>query len=196
MRRAFLIMGLALPLASGCTLGLSAKAPDFLLTLSPDARPAANDGALVQGGDVLTVTTPLVPQAIATTRLPVAQGQTAIAYVADAVWVEPPARLFQRLLAETIRLRAGRTVLDPRQFNMEPGATLSGQLLRFDIEERGAAAVVIYDATLSGEADRPVRTRRFEARVPVDRINARASGIALNRAANQIATEVADWVKG
>lgn len=196
MRRTVFAIGLALPLLSGCMLGMSAKAPDFLLTLSPDARPSANAGVLVQGGDVLTVTTPLVPQAIATTRLPVAQGQTAIAYVPDAVWVEPPARLFQRLLAETIRLRAGRTVLDPRQFNMEPGATLSGQLLRFDIEEQGSAAVVIYDATISGEIDRPVRSRRFEARVPVGRIDARSSGTALNRAANQIATDVADWVKG
>ncbi|MFM7029269.1 MAG: ABC-type transport auxiliary lipoprotein family protein [Chakrabartia sp.] len=196
MRRNLLALAVALPLMSGCAFGLSsAKAPDFLLTLSPDARPAANDGVLVQGGDVLTVTIPLVPQAIATTRLPVAEGQTAIAYVPDAVWVEPPARLFQRLVAETIRLRAGRTVLDPRQFSMEPGATLSGQLLRFDIDEHQREAVAIYDATLSGEADRPVRTRRFEARIPVARIDAKASGVALNRAANQIAGDVADWVK-
>lgn len=194
MMRKLLLAGSAAAFLSGCSLGLSQKAPPFLLTLTPDQRPAASDGSLVQDGDRMTVATPLVPQAIATTRVPVAQGQTALAYVPKAVWVEQPARLFQRLLAETIRAKSGRVVLDPRQFNMAPGAILSGQLLRFDIEESGQA-VAIYDATLSGEVDRPVRTRRFEARVPVSRIDARGAGAALNRAANQIAADVADWVK-
>mgnify|MGYP000614968437 CR=1 FL=1 len=91
--------------------------------------------------------------------------------------------------------RSGRVVLDPRQFNMDPGATLSGQLLRFDVDERGATAIVVYDATLSGEADHPVRTRRFEARVAMGRIDAQSASQALNRAANQVAADVADWVK-
>jgi cholesterol transport system auxiliary component len=195
MMRKLLLAGSLAALLSGCSLGLSQKAPPFLLTLTADQRPEANEGSLVQDGDRMTVATPLVPQAIATTRVPVAQGQTALAYVPKAVWVEQPARLFQRLLAETIRAKSGRVVLDPRQFNMAPGAILSGQLLRFDIEEGRGEAVAVYDATLSGETDRPVRTRRFEARVPVSRIDARAAGAALNRAANQIAVDVAEWVK-
>lgn len=195
MRGKLLWAGAAAAALAGCSLGLTQKAPPFLLTLTPDQRPDASPGSEVQEGDRMTVATPLVPQAIATTRVPVAQGQTALAYVPKAVWVEQPARLFQRLLAETIRAKSGRVVLDPRQFNMAPGAILSGQLLRFDIEEGRSEAVVVYDATLSGEADRPVRTRRFEARVPVSRIDARGAGVALNRAANQIAGDVADWVK-
>ncbi len=194
IRKLFLMSATALAV-SGCSLGLSSAPPPFLLTLTPDARPEANAGILVQGDDRLTITTPLVPQSIATTRLPVAQGQTALAFIKNAVWVEPPARLFQRLLAETVRQRTGRIVLDPRQFSMEPGATLSGQLLRFDIDERGAEAVVIYDATISGERDRPVRTRRFEARVPAGSIDAKSAGRALNKASNQIANDVADWLK-
>ena len=67
--------------------------------------------------------------------------------------------------------------------------------LRFDIDERGAEAVVIYDATISGERDRPVRTRRFEARVPAGSIDAKSAGRALNKASNQIANDVADWLK-
>lgn len=194
MKRTALLFGAAV-LLGGCSLGLSTKAPPFLLTLTPSSVPAANDGVLVQAGDALSVSVPLAPQAIATTRLPVAQGQTAIAFVKDAVWVEPPPRLFQRLLSETIRAKNGRTVLDPRQFNAGPTATLSGHLLRFDIEERGARAVVVYDATISGEKDRPVRSRRFEARVPAGTIEARSAGDALNRAANDVAAQVADWLK-
>lgn len=194
MKRTALLFGAA-ALLGGCSLGLSTKAPPFLLTLTPSTVPAANDGVLVQAGDALSVSVPLAPQAIATTRLPVAQGQTAIAFVKDAVWVEPPPRLFQRLLSETIRAKNGRTVLDPRQFNAGPTATLSGHLLRFDIEESGARAVVVYDATISGEKDRPVRSRRFEARVPAGTIEARSAGDALNRAANDVAAQVADWLK-
>lgn len=195
MKRSILMIGGA-ALLGGCSLGLSSKAPPFLLTLTPSSVPSANEGVLVQAGDALSVSVPFAPQSIATTRLPVAQGQTAIAFVKDAVWVEPPPRLFQRLLSETIRAKNGRTVLDPRQFNAGPTATLSGQLLRFDIEERGARAVVVYDATISGEKDRPVRSRRFEARVPAGTIEARSAGDALNRAANEVAAQVADWLKG
>lgn len=194
MKRSVLLLG-ATALLAGCSLGLSGKAPPFFLTLTPDARPSANAGVQLQPGDALTINVPLAPQAIATTRLPVAQGQTAMAFLKDAVWVEPPARLFQRLLAETVRAQSGRVVLDPRQFNMDPGATLSGQLLRFDIEEKGARAVVVYDATISGEKGRPVRSRRFEARVPAGRIDAESAGDALNRAANDVAAQVADWLK-
>jgi cholesterol transport system auxiliary component len=194
MKRTTLIFGAAI-LLGGCSLGLTGKAPDFLLTLTPTSSPTANDGVLVQAGDSLTVSVPLAPQSISTTRLPVAQGQTAIAFIKDAIWVEPPPRLFQRLLSETIRAKTGRTVLDPRQFNMATGATLSGQLLRFDIEEKGARAVVVYDATISGEKDRPTRTRRFEARVPAGTIEARSAGDALNRAANEVAAQVADWLQ-
>ena len=194
MKRSTLIIGAA-ALLGGCSLGLSTKAPPFLLTLTPASVPTANEGVLVQAGDALSVSVPLAPQSIATTRLPVAQGQTAIAFVKDAVWVEPPPRLFQRLLSETIRAKNGRIVLDPRQFNAGPTATLSGQLLRFDIEEKGARAVVVYDATISGERDRPVRSRRFEARVPAGSIEARSAGDALNRAANDVAGQVADWLK-
>lgn len=195
MKRSILMIGAA-ALLGGCSLGLSSKAPPFLLTLTPSSVPSANEGVLVQAGDALSVSVPLAPQSIATTRMPVAQGQTAIAFVKDAVWVEPPPRLFQRLLSETIRAKNGRTVLDPRQFNAGPTATLSGHLLRFDIEERGARAVVVYDATISGEKDRPVRSRRFEARVSAGSIEARSAGDALNRAANEVAAQVADWLKG
>lgn len=194
MTRKTLIIGAAV-LLGGCSLGLTAKAPPFLLTLTPSNMPAANEGALVQPGDAVSVSVPLAPQSIATTRLPVAQGQTAIAFIKDAIWVEPPPRLFQRLLSETIRAKNGRMVLDPRQFNVGPVATLSGQLLRFDIEEKGARAVVVYDATISGEKDRPVRSRRFEARVAAGTIDARSAGDALNRAANDVAAQVADWLK-
>jgi cholesterol transport system auxiliary component len=193
MKRGLCTLALALMLGA-CSLGVGNKAPPFLLNLTPAEAPGPNDGRTIGAGEAMTVAVPLVPQAIASTRVPVAQNGSAIAYVKDAVWVEQPARLFQRLMAETIRLKTGRAVLDPRQFSMEPGVLLSGHLLRFDIDEPSGDAIVVYDATLSGQKDQPVRTRRFEARVPVGAIDATGVAGALNRAANRVAGDVAAWV--
>ncbi len=191
------ILGIvALTALSGCSLGLSGKAPPFMLTLTPANMAPANDGRAILVEQAVVVTTPIVPQAIATTRVPVADGQTAIAYVKNAVWVEPPARLFQRVLSETIRVGTGLPVVDQRQLPGNPGALLSGQLLHFGIDARKSEAVVIYDATFTREMGKRFDTRRFEARVPVSTIDAANSGTALNRAANMVATEVAAWIKG
>jgi cholesterol transport system auxiliary component len=179
-------------LLSACSLGLTGKAPPFLLTLTPSASPAANAGTNVAAVDTITITVPIAPQAITNNRVPVSSDGTAIAYIKDAVWIEPPARLFQRLLSETVRARTGRIVLDPRQFTEQPGAQLSGQLLHFEIDEPTRQAIVVYEATLSG--GKSVRTRRFEARAPLSVIDARSSGTALNRAANQVAGEVSAWI--
>jgi cholesterol transport system auxiliary component len=183
----------ALVALSGCSLGLTQKPPPFLLNLVPTEAPMANDGQAVTADSAIVIAVPVVPQAIATGRVPVAQGNTAIAYIKDAMWVEPPARLFQRLLSETVRVKTGRAVLDARQAGSGAGL-LTGQLLHFEIDESSNKAVVVYDATWNAGGKRGVLNRRFEARVPVGKIAAQEAGQALNRAANQVAGEVATWV--
>jgi cholesterol transport system auxiliary component len=53
--------------------------------------------------------------------------------------------------------------------------------------------VVVYDGVLARGPD-AVESRRFEARVPVAAIDAASAPDALNRAANQVAAEIAAWV--
>jgi cholesterol transport system auxiliary component len=84
-------------------------------------------------------------------------------------------------------------VLDPRQFTFDPGQRLTGTLQEFGFEETGSEAVVIYDAAIARGAN-AVETRRFEARVPVAAIDAANAPAALNRAANDVAAQVAAWV--
>jgi cholesterol transport system auxiliary component len=43
-------------------------------------------------------------------------------------------------------------------------------------------------------SDAVFEKRRFEARVPVAKIDAEQAGPALSQAANQVAAQVADWV--
>ena len=63
----------------------------------------------------------------------------------------------------------------------------------FGLDADASEAVVIYDAILARGAD-AVESRRFEARVPVAAIDAASAPDALNRAANQVAVDVAAWV--
>ena len=55
-------------------------------------------------------------------------------------------------------------------------------------------AVVMFDATLQRNGQTNIEKRRFEARVPVGKIDATTVGPALNQAANQVAQQVSDWV--
>jgi cholesterol transport system auxiliary component len=142
---------------------------------------------------------PTVPQSVAVNRIAVSAGGTAIAYVKDAQWVEPPARLFQRLLSETVQAKTGMVALDLRQFPVTAGTQIQGQIRSFGVSVAFAGAttgeaVVIYDAALSRDKGQKVATQRFEARVPVSAIEGPIVGNALNLAANRVAGEVADWV--
>lgn len=184
----------AVPL-SGC-ISFAAKPPASLLTLQPAAVLPA--GTLQQSGEVKAVTIGPVnaPQELATTRVPVHSGPggTTIAYVKDAQWVEGPASLFGRLLADTIAARTGRIVLSRRQSMTAPSASLGGDLRSFGVDAGKMEAVVIFDAALGREGSPAFERRRFEARVPVAAIGTAAIGPALNQAANQVAAQVADWV--
>jgi cholesterol transport system auxiliary component len=188
----YLIIAAALPLSACISFG--AKPPPSLLTLTAAAARSVNSGITVNADQAIGVGVPMVPQAIATTRVPVSVNATAIAYVENAIWVEAPARLFQRLLSETITAKTGKTVLDPKQTALLPAMQLNGQLLRFGIDETSSDAVIIYDAVLTRDAGKTVMTRRFEARSKAATITAKPVGEALNLAANQIAGDIATWV--
>lgn len=185
--------GLALAL-TGC-LSLGSEPPPSLLTLSADAT--APGGAAVQGNvaSAIAVLEPGAPQSINLTRVPVQVNDAEIAYLQDAVWVEKPARLFQRLLAETIRARTGRLVIDAETASLGAATRLQGSLGAFGYDARTSSVVVRYDAVRTGAGD-SVETRRFEAVVPGVPAEAAPVGRALNEAANRVAGEVAAWVAG
>lgn len=146
------------------------------------------------GSASLTIQTPATPQEIATVRVPVEDGDQ-VSYVKGAQWVEPPARLFGRLLGDTVTARTGRVVLSTAQSLATGSAQLTGELRRFGIDAATRSAVVTYDATLVRSSDGgAIEKQRFEAHAPVATIDAAGAGAGLNDAANQVAAQVADWV--
>ena len=185
---------LLLPLA-GC-IRFGAEPPPALLTLAPSAPIAAGATQSSAQARSITVQVPVVPQELAVTRVPVQSSATSIAYVKEAQWVEPPARLFARLLSDTLTSRANMVVLSTRQGFADPGAQLTGELREFGIDAGRSEAVVVYDATLQRAGSTAFEKRRFEARAPVATIDANSVGPAINQAANTVATAVADWVRG
>lgn len=178
-------------LLGGC-ISFGPKVPDTLFNLTPAAAVAPGSGASGTLATAIVVLEPDAEQRLDVNRVPVRIDEAHVAYLQDAVWVERPARLFQRLLAETIRARGGRLVLDS-----DPGtgdtARLTGRLIDMGYDARSTSAVVRFEAVRTQPGGR-IDTRRFESVVSGIEAKSRAVGPALDQAANDVARQVAEWV--
>ena len=158
---------------SACSLGGllgGGKTPPTLLTLTPQAAEQGQMARSASAGEAITISIPVIAKELRTVRVPAQVSHTEVAYIKKEQWVDTPDRLFQTLLAETVRRTTGRVVLDPKQ-----------------------AVIVRFDGALSAAGGTRVDTRRFEARVPSSG-DAASVGPALNQAANQAALEAASWI--
>ena len=191
-RPVFFALPLVLALA-GC-VSLGGDPPASLLTLSPEATapvgPGVGSGTQQPVIAILTIDTPAKLDVL---RLPVAVSDTEIAYLQEAYWIEKPARLFRRLVGETIRSRGKAMVVDGDNTATLATLTLKGTLIDLGYDAPTSSAVVRFDAVRI-DNDGKVTTRRFEARETGVIAETRAVGAALNVAANKVAREVADWV--
>ncbi|MCV0382555.1 MAG: ABC-type transport auxiliary lipoprotein family protein [Erythrobacter sp.] len=181
-------------LLSGC-ISFGEDPPESLLSLTSATSANAGSGATGSQENALALVEFEAPQRLDVTRVPVQITDSSVAYVPDAVWVEKPARLFRRLIAETIRAQSGRVVIDGDDPGVMAATRLHGTLRDFGFDARSGEAVVAIDMARSGEGSQ-VTTRRFEARVPGVVPEAGPVGVALNQAANQVAGEIAAWVGG
>lgn len=187
---ALLVVALPLTLA-GC-LSFGAKPPRQLLTLSPAVTVPVGPVQSSAGARSIVVQVPVTAASLATVRVPVQVTPTSLAYVKGAGWAEPPARLFARLVADTLTA-GGTVVVSGVQSVDSPAGNLAGELRQFGFDAVTRSAVVTYDAALTRGGRSTVEKRRFEARVPVATIDADSAGPALSDAANQVAAEVATW---
>ena len=192
-------IALAAAAVGGCSLGGllggGGKPPLTLLTLTPQA---ADPGAMTRtasAGQAITIGTPALPKELRTVRVPAQVSPTDVQYVTNLQMVDTPDRLFQALLAETVRRTTNRVVLDASITALDPGVVVSGQLQHFGYDAQTAQVVVEYDGVLSTAGGAEVQTRRFVARQPADG-TAATVGPALNSAANQVAAEAAQWIAG
>ena len=180
-------------LLGGC-LSFGAEPPPSLLTLTPAATAPVGASASGNPTTAITLVEFEAPAAVDVTRVPVQVNDSEIAYLKDAVWVEKPARLFRRLIAETIRTRSGgRVVIDGDDPGVSAVNRLQGTVRRFGYDAATSSVIVTFDAVRAGDGAN-VQTRRFEASVPGVTPDDASVGPALNQAANEVAVQVADWV--
>ena len=184
-------------LVSACSLsgmlGGGGKPPAYMLTLTPEAPDPGQIARTAGAGQAVTIGVPIVPKEIRTVRVPVQVTPTSVQYVENLQYIDTPDRLFAGLLAETVRRTTNRVVLEPAQAALDPGLVVNGSLQRFGYDAASGQVIVTYDASLSTQGGSHVETRRFTATVPADG-TANTVGPAINRAANQVAGEVAQWI--
>lgn len=179
---------------AGC-LGLGGKVPDQLISLTP--RVAAESGAVSSGkmSDAIVVLNPDTDRSLDMLRVPVRVDAATIAYLKDVAWIEKPARQFRALLAETLRAKTGRIVVEGGDFEVAGQTMIGGRLLQMGYDAPQQSVVVLFDA-MRTNADGTVATRRFESRIPVVTAEAATVAPALNTAANDVAGQVAEWMAG
>jgi cholesterol transport system auxiliary component len=185
-----LALTLALP---GCISLGGGKAPPTLVSLTAASAPAAGTNVSGSLKEALVIAEPETDRRLAVQRIPVQIDDANVAYLQGAQWVERPARLFRSLLAETIRAKSGRLVVEDNQAEATGSTRLAGRLLDMGYDARRQSVVVRYDAIRESTGG-TITTRRFEAVVPAIQPKTEFVGPALNQAANQVAQQVADWV--
>ncbi len=189
--RAMIALGAVLALSACISLGK--KPPPELLDLTAAAAAPAGASASGSAENAIAVMDIQAPQKIDVTRVPVDVTGSSVAYLKDAQWVEKPTRLFGRLLSDTLRARGNHLVVSGTDLEDAAATKLSGTLQAMDYDPARGAAVVRFDAVLQGP-NGAIRSKRFESEVTGVAAEAGPVGAALNRAANEVAAQVADWV--
>ncbi|MFS0848056.1 ABC-type transport auxiliary lipoprotein family protein [Novosphingobium panipatense] len=180
---------------AGC-VSLGTKPPDELLKLTAEESAPAGSTATAQLSEAIVVLDPEADRGLDVLRVPVTVDASRVAYLKDALWVEKPTRQFRALLAETLRARTGQLVVEGGDFEVTGRTLIGGRLLQMGYDAQRSAVVVRFDAVRSERGTGPLQTRRFESVVNGVEAKAKPVGAALNRATNDVARQVADWIKG
>lgn len=182
----------------GCSISSllgGGKPPATLMTLTPEAADPGQMTRSSSAAQAVTIAVPVIAKELRTTRVPAQIDANNVQYLTNLQWVDTPDRLFQALVAETVRRTTNRVVLDGRQSALDPGLLVNGQLQHFGYDAQTGQVIVQFDGALSTQGGTHVETRRFTATVPADG-TAATVGPALNRAANQVAADIARWIAG
>ena len=132
----------------GC-VSFGAEPPPSLLTLTPTEAVSAGVKTVSFPRSFTTLAEFDAPASIDVTRVPVQVNDSEIAYLKDAVWVEKPARLFRRLIVETIRARGG-VVTDNDDLMVGDNDRVYGTVRRFGYDAPSSSVIVTFDAVKPG----------------------------------------------
>lgn len=177
---------------AGC-ISLGPKVPQQLLSLSPDTSAQVGPVTTASTADAIVVLNPESDRSLDMLRVPVRVNAATIAYLEDIAWVEKPAFQFRALLAETLRTRTNRLVVEDGDFDVVGRTVVNGRLLAMGYDAPTHSVVVRIDMQRQDKGGAVV-SRRFEAIVPGIEAKAAPVSTALGKASNDVAGQVADWI--
>lgn len=192
LRAAGAFAALASLALAGC-IGLGGKAPKQLLSIAPTASRPAGPGASASANDAIVLLDPESDRSLDMLRVPVRVNAATIAYLKDIAWVERPSRQFRTLLAETLRARTGRLVVEDGDFDIVGRTLVTGRLLAMGYDAPSQSVVVRLDMQKQDKGG-AILTRRFEAVVPGIEGKAEPVASALGQAANDVAGQISGWI--
>jgi cholesterol transport system auxiliary component len=180
---------------SGC-ISLGGKPPEELLRLTSTETAPVGSTTTGQLTEAIVVLDPEADRGLDVLRVPVTVDASSVAYLKDALWIEKPTRQFRSLLAETLRARTGRLVVEGGDFEVTGRTLIGGRLLQMGYDARTSSVIVRFDAVRTDRGGGALQSKRFEAKVTGVEAKSRPVGAAINEAANDVARQVSDWVKG
>jgi len=186
------IAALASLALAGC-ISFGPKVPEQLLSLSADATTQVGPVTTGSMGDAIVVFNPESDRSLDMLRVPVRVNAATIAYLTDIAWVEKPAYQFRALLAETLRTRTSRLVVEDGDFDVVGRTAVNGRLLAMGYDAPTQSVVVRIDMQRQDKGGAIV-SRRFEAVIPGVEAKAAPVAAALGRASNDVAGQVATWI--
>lgn len=177
---------------AGC-ISFGPKVPQQLLSLVPDNTAQVGPVTTGNTADAIVVLNPEADRSLDMLRVPVRVNASTIAYLQDIAWIEKPAHQFRSLLAETLRTRTSRLVVEDGDIDAIGRTVVSGRLLAMGYDAPTQSVVVRIEMQRQ-EKGGAITSRRFEAVVPGIEAKAAPVAAALGRASNDVATQVAIWV--
>ena len=136
------------------------------------------------------------PAELGVNRLAVRVGTQEVRYLGGAIWTDKPARLLRALIAERLRGASSNAIVGPGQMDLAPSWKLSGRLIAFQAQAGSGPADRVEIATEMMLLRGPslIASRRFSASAPAISDRPADLAAASNKAANQVAGEIAAWV--
>jgi cholesterol transport system auxiliary component len=185
-------------LLSGCALAKLGADPPAPKTYDLVAPLASGFVAGKRTGVQLVVAEPTAVRAVAGDDILVKPSPASVTYLADAQWSDTLPRLLQARLIETLEGAAAfRAVGDGRE-RLEGDVELLTQIRAFEISTDDAgtmreARVDLFAKLVDAKSGRALSSGTFADRQPVSGTNAAAGVDALNRAAQTVLPQIAEW---
>jgi cholesterol transport system auxiliary component len=177
---------------AGC-ISFGPKVPQQLLSLVPDNTAQVGPVSTGNTADAIVVLNPETDRTLDMLRVPVRVNASTVAYLQDIAWIEKPSHQFRALLAETLRTRTSRLVVEDGDIDAIGRTVVSGRLLAMGYDAP-TQSVVVRVAIQRQEKGGAITSRRFEAVIPGVAAKAAPVAAALGRASNDVAAQVASWV--